>query len=609
MSFERPARSCLASILILALIPRALAAQPDAGRDFSQRFVALAGAPGLSDSVRLHRLFDLDWEYGNVVYPEFATYSGYPGQNDRWTDLSIDAIKRRQAIVLTELGVVRAINRPRLNAPDQLSYDIFKRGLDETIEGTRFPRDLIAVTQLDGPQYSASTINTMPAATVKDYSDIIARLRALPAWIDQVVALLDSGAKRGVTPPRITLRDVPAQVGNLIPLDPMKSALLSPFTKFPAGIAESDRTRLRADALRVYNERDRPAFQRLQNYLTTRYLPRARETIGMNALPDGAAWYAYNVKVQTTTTRTPQEIHDLGLAEVKRIRAQMDSLIRSTGFSGDFAAFTNMLRTDPKFYYTDSATLVRAYRDITKRIDPELPKLFGKLPRLTYGVSTIPSYAAPSQTTAYYQQGSPDSHRAGQFFVNTYKLDTRPTWEMEVLTAHESVPGHHVQIAISQELEGIPEFRRYGGYTAFVEGWALYSESLGPQLGLYTDPYSKFGQLTYEMWRAIRLVIDTGIHAFGWSRQRAIDYFIANSAKTENDITVEVDRYIVWPGQALAYKSGELEIKALRKHAEQELGARFDIRAFHDQVLGQGGLPLDVLDTRMRAWVAAQKSR
>ena len=609
MSFQRPTRSCFASLLILISTAGPLAAQQGAGQDFSARFVALAGTAGLSDSARLHRLFDLDWEYTNVTYPEYATYSGYPGQNNRWTDLSIGAIKRRQATVVTELGVVRAINRARLNAPDQLSYDIFKRGLDEAIEGTRFPGDLTAVSQLDGPQYSASTINAMPAATVKDYTDIIARLRALPARIDQVVVLLDSGAKVGVTPPRITLRDVPAQVGNLIPEDPLKSALLSPFTKFPAGIAESDRTRLRAEAVRAYNEQDRPAFQRLQTYLTTKYLPRARETIAMSALPDGAAWYAYNVKVQTTTTRTPQEIHDLGLAEVKRIRTQLDSLMRSTGFTGDFAAFTNMLRTDPRFYYTDSATLVRAYRDITKRIDPELPKLFGKLPRLTYGVSTIPSYAAPSQTTAYYQQGSPDSHRAGQFFVNTYKLDTRPTWEMEVLTAHESVPGHHLQIAISQELEGIPEFRRYGGYTAFVEGWALYSESLGPQLGLYTDPYAKFGQLTYEMWRAIRLVIDTGIHSFGWSRQRAIDYFKANSAKTENDITVEVDRYIVWPGQALAYKSGELEIKALREYAEQELASRFDIRAFHDQVLGQGGLPLDVLDTRMRAWVAAQKSR
>ncbi len=597
------------SLSILISSPGVITAQRGAQRDYSQRFAALARATGLSDSAKLHRLFDLDWEFSNVEYPENATYDGYPGQNDRWTDLSVAAIRRRQADIAGELKVVSAINRAHLNPSDQLSYDIFRRGVEEFIEGTRFPGDVLQITQLGGPQTSASIIGSMPAATVKDYTDIIARLRALPTVVDQTIALLDSGVKLGVTPPRITLRDLPGQVKDLIPEDPLKSALLTPFTSFPVGIAESDRARLRSDAVRAYNEQDRPAFQRLQAYLTNTYVPRSRETISMGALPDGAAWYAYNIKVQTTTTRTPQEIHELGLSEVKRIRAQMDSVIRSTGFSGDFAAFTNMLRTDPKFFYTDSAALVRGYRDITKRIDPELPKLFGRLPRLTYGVSTIPSYAAPSQTTAYYQGGSPEAHRAGQFFVNTYKLDTRPTWEMEVLTAHESVPGHHLQIAISQELEGIPEFRRYGGYTAFVEGWGLYSESLGPELGLYKDPYSKFGQLTYEIWRAIRLVIDTGIHSFGWSRQQAIDYFKANSAKTENDITVEVDRYIVWPGQALAYKSGELEIKALRKYAEQELGPRFDIRAFHDQVLSQGALPLDVLDTRIRAWVAAQKNK
>jgi uncharacterized protein (DUF885 family) len=597
------------SLSILISSPGVITAQRGAQQDYSQRFTSLATAGGLTDSARLHRLFDLDWEYTNVVYPEAATYVGYPGQNDRWTDLSVAAINGRRAAVNSELKVVGAIDRARLNAPDRLNYDIFKRGIEESIEGTRFPGDLLQVTQRDGPQYSPLVIGVMPAATVKDYTDIIARLRVLPVVVDQTIALLDSGIKRGVTPPRITLRDVPAQMANLIPEDPLKSALLAPFTRFPVGIAESDRARLRADAMRAYTELDRPAFQRLNNYLTNTYLPRSRETIGMSALPDGTAWYAYNIKVQTTTTRTPQQIHDLGLAEVKRIRAQMDSLIRSTGFKGDFPAFTNMLRTDPRFFYTDSAALVRAYRDIAKRIDPELPKLFGRLPRITYGISTIPSYSAPSQTAAYYQAGSPDAHRAGQFFVNTYKLDSRPTWEMEVLTAHEAVPGHHLQIAIQEELERIPEFRRYGGYTAYVEGWALYSESLGPELGLYKDPYSKFGQLTYEVWRAIRLVIDTGIHSFGWSRQQAIDYFRANSAKTDQDITQEVDRYIVMPAQALAYKSGELELKALRKYAEQELGPRFDIRSFHDQVLSQGALPLDVLDTRIRAWVAAEKGR
>jgi uncharacterized protein (DUF885 family) len=582
-------------------------AQRDGKQDYAVRFAALASASGVTDSARLHGLLDLDWEYNNIVYPENATYTGYPGQNDRWTDLSVAAINKRRSEVRTELQVVRAINRARLNSGDQLSYDIFKRGLEESVEGTRFPGDLLQISQMGGPQSSASTLSSQPAGTVKDYSDIITRLRTVPAMIEQSIALLDSGVGRGVTPPRVTLRNVASQVANLIPEDPLKSALLAPFTQFPVGIAESDRTRLRADAVRAYNEQARPAFLRLQKYLAETYIPRSRESIAMSALPDGAAWYAYNVKLQTTTSRTPKQIHELGLSEVKRIRAQMDSVIRSTGFKGDFAAFVTMLRTDPRFYYTDSAALVRGYRDITKRIDPELPKLFGKLPRLPYGVATIPSYSAPSQTTAYYQPGSPAGHRAGLFYVNTYKLNARPSWEMEALTVHEAVPGHHLQFAISQELEGIPDFRRYGGYTAFVEGWALYSESLGPELGLYADPYSKFGQLTYEIWRAIRLVVDTGIHSMGWSRQQAIDYFMANSAKTETDITVEVDRYIVWPGQALAYKSGELEIKALRKYAEQELGPKFDIRAFHDQILSQGALPLDVLDTRIRSWVGEVK--
>jgi uncharacterized protein (DUF885 family) len=603
---NRLASTRIASTRIACLLATLVAINSSSAQgtaDYAKRFTALATVPGLSDSARFHQLLDLDWEYSNVTFPEYATYTGYPGQNDRWTDLSLPAIRAQRAMVSTELNTVRSIDRSRLNAADQLSYDIFKRGLDESLEGQRFPSDLMPVDQRNGPQYMAATLESSPQATVKDYQNILTRLRTLPAFVDATIALLDSGLKRGVTPPRITLRDVPAQVENLIPEDPLSSALLAPFTHFPVSIPQAERSRLSSEAQKIYADLDRPAFQRLHRYLVTAYIPHTRQSVGMSALPDGAAWYAYNVKVQTTTTRTPQQIHELGLSEVKRIRNQMDSLIASTAFTGGFDAFVTMLRTDPKFFYTDSASLVRGYRDVVKRIDPELPKLFGRLPRLTYGVSTIPSYTAPSQTTAYYQPGSVASGRAGQFMVNTYKLDARPIWEMEVLSAHESVPGHHLQIALAQELEGIPNFRRYGGYTAFVEGWGLYAESLGPELGLYQDPYSKFGQLTYEMWRAIRLVIDTGIHSLGWTRQQAIDYFKANSAKTEQDIVQEVDRYIVMPAQALAYKSGELEIKALRAYAAQKLGPRFDIRSFHDQVLSQGALPLDVLDTRIRAWV------
>ncbi|MDP3911599.1 MAG: DUF885 domain-containing protein, partial [Gemmatimonadales bacterium] len=304
-----------------------------------------------------------------------------------------------------------------------------------------------------------------------------------------------------------------------------------------------------------------------------------------------------------------ERIHQMGLAEVKRIRGQMDSVIAASGFGGSFAEFVQFLRTDPRFYFTHAEDLLRASRDIAKRVDPELVRLFGTLPRTPYGVSPIPAYAERSQTTAYYQPGSLRAGRPGTYFVNTYNLPARPRWEMEALTLHEAVPGHHLQIALAQELGDVPEFRRYGGYTAFVEGWALYSESLGGEMGLYGDPYSKFGQLTYEMWRAIRLVLDTGIHTMGWTREQAIDYFKANAAKTEHDITVEVDRYIVWPGQALAYKIGELKIKDLRAYASSTLGARFDVRTFHDQVLGAGAIPLDVLERRVRAWVAGVQAR
>jgi len=305
---------------------------------------------------------------------------------------------------------------------------------------------------------------------------------------------------------------------------------------------------------------------------------------------------------------TPEEIHTLGLAEVKRIRAGMENVKSEAGFTGSLDAFFHFLRTDPRFYHTDAASLLRHYRDICKRIDAGLPRLFGTLPRLPYGVAEIPPHVAPSATTAYYQPGSSGAGRAGLVYANAYRLETRPTWEMEALSAHESVPGHHLQISRAQELEGLPKFRTESGYTAFVEGWGLYSESLGPDLGLYQDPYSRFGQLTYEMWRAVRLVVDTGIHAKGWTRQQAIDYFMQNAGKQEHDVTVEVDRYITWPGQALAYKIGQLKIRALRTRAETALGERFDVRAFHDLVLGSGALPLAVLERNVDAWIASQRN-
>jgi uncharacterized protein (DUF885 family) len=568
--------------------------------------VASSSAQQPSDSARLRQLFAQNWEYTMREYPEFATAVGYPGQNARWTDNALEAIARRKRELNDPLNVLRTIDRAKLSPTDQLNYDLFRRTFTDAVEESRFPGELMPINQMGGVQQDVpSTIAQMPAGSVREYEDIIARLRAVPVLVNQTIVLLERGLAAGLTPPRVTLRDVPAQAQNLVVDDPIKSPLLAAFTRFPPEVPGADQERLRAGAVVAYRDSVAPAFRKLSAFLRDKYVPGARTTTGIRDLPNGLAWYQVRARSSTTTELTPAQIHAIGLAEVKRIRGQMDSVIAASGFKGSFAEFVQFLRTDPRFFWTTPEDLVRGSRELMKRIDPELVRLVGTLPRLTYGVSPIPSYAERSQTTAYYQPGSPRGRRPGTYFVNTYNLPARPKWEMEALSLHEAVPGHHLQIALAQELEEVPEFRRYGGYTAFVEGWALYSESLGGELGLYGDPYSKFGQLTYEMWRAVRLVIDTGIHTMGWTREQAIDYFKANAAKTEHDITVEVDRYIVWPGQALAYKIGELKIKELRAYATTTLGSRFDVRAFHDQVLGGGAVPLDVLEARIRAWVAS----
>jgi prolyl oligopeptidase len=346
-----------------------------------------------------------------------------------------------------------------------------------------------------------------------------------------------------------------------------------------------------------------PAYRSLLAYLEETYLPGARKTVGQSAMPNGKKWYAYNARFHTTTDLTPKQIHEIGLAEVERIRQEMEQIIQDLEFDGSFAEFAEFLRTDPQFYFDTPEALLTAYRAICKRADPELVRLFGKLPRLPYGVKPVPSYNEKSTTTAYYEPGSLAAGRPGYFFANTYDLATRPSWEMEALSLHEAVPGHHLQIALAQELEETHDLLKHSFYTAFVEGWGLYAESLGGEMGFYESPYSKFGRLTYEIWRAIRLVVDTGIHSLGWSRERAIDFFKQNAPKAEHDIIVEVDRYIVWPGQALAYKIGELKIQELRAYAKRKLGPAFDIRAFHDQVLARGAMPLGVLEQRVHDWV------
>ena len=567
-----------------------------------------------AEEVKKFRAFlDEDWKRALVDQPEAATWLGFPGQNRRWRDNSPQGIELRKKHLRDSIAMLKTIRREELPEVEKLNYDLYARFLADIEEGTQYGDDagggslLMPLNQRDGIQQSAAEILAlMPHETVADYEDMLARLEALPVAVEQTLALLQDGLKRGYTPPKITLRDVPKQVADLIPSEPMASALLEPFTAFPAGFPESDRARLTDRAKSVYASAVVPAFQKLHAYLAATYIPACRESIAVSALPNGAANYAFRVRLETTTSLTPQQIHEIGLAEVKRIHAEMEKVIAATAFKGSFHEFTEFLRTDPRFFYDKPDDLVNGYRLIVKKIDPELASLFGKLPRLPYGVTPIPEFKAPSQTTAYYQSGAPNVGRPGWYFVNTYKLDARPKWEMEALSLHESVPGHHLQISLAQELEGVPEFRRHAGYTAFVEGWALYAESLGEEIGMYKDPYSKFGQLSYEMWRAVRLVVDTGMHSMGWTRQQAIDYFRENTGKTDQDVIAEIDRYIVWPGQALAYKIGQLKIRELRKEAESRLGVKFDERKFHDAVLENGALPLSVLEARMKLWLDSQ---
>jgi uncharacterized protein (DUF885 family) len=559
---------------------------------------------------KLRALFDEDWQWRLEQYPEFATLLGDNRYNDRLTDYSTDSIERRKAHAREMLDRIQKIDRSQLTGQDLVSYDLFLRDKRLEVEGQRFPLEFMPINQMQGLQVEiGQLIAATPFRTARDYLDYLERLRAYPRLIAQVVALMERGLETRWVYPAVPLRSVPSQIEGQIVDDAEKSPFYKPFESFSQDIEEGERLRLRAAARRQIKNYVTPALENLHRFIKEKYLPACRQDIAASSLPGGAAYYEYATRVSTTTDLTPAEIHETGKREVARIRKEMEAIIEKVGFKGSFGDFLTFLRTDKRFYYTKAEDLVTGYRDISKRADAELPGLFAELPRAPYGVREIPEYEAPAQTTAYYQQSAADGSRPGWYWVNTFKLDTRPKYEMEALTLHEAVPGHHTQIARAQELKGLPDFRRNAGYTAYVEGWALYAESLGGEMGFYTDPYSRFGQLTYEMWRACRLVVDTGMHALGWSRHQAIDFMKENTAKTENDIIVEIDRYIVWPGQALAYKLGELKIKELRAKAKRELGQRFDIRKFHNALLDDGPLPLGLLEKRIDEWIAEQKRK
>jgi uncharacterized protein (DUF885 family) len=552
----------------------------------------------------LHALFERTWDYEMEQHPTHASSLGDRRWNDRWEDDSLAAIAARHEHNQQVLRELAAIPRDQLAANDQISYDLFKYQYSLRVEAYPFHEWLIVLNQRGGIQTEDELGDALRFANVKDYEDWIARLRSFPGSMDQTIALMRQGIKERILLPKVVMQRVSGQIEKQIVSDPEASPFFKPFKRFPREIAQTDRDRLSAAAREAIASQIVPSFRKFHEFFDKEYLPACFDQVGIWQIPRGDQFYALAVRRSTTTNLTPQQVHEIGLKEVARIRGEMEKIKQQVGFTGTMPEFFQFLRTDPRFFYKTPEELFNAYKVVAKTVDPNLVKVFRVLPRTPYGVEPIPDIAAPDTTAAYYRQLSADGSRAGTYFVNLYKPESRPKWEMMALTLHESVPGHHLQIALAYENGDQPKFRRYGGYDAFVEGWGLYAESLGDDMNLYTDPYSKFGQLTYDMWRAVRLVVDTGIHAMHWDRQRAINYFMENAPKAELDIVNEIDRYIAWPGQALGYKIGQLKFKELRERARQQLGPRFDVKEYHEVVLRNGPLPLQVLEQNVDAWLA-----
>ncbi len=549
------------------------------------------------------------WDWELAEKPVFASRLGDRRNNDQWADLSLAAYEQRFADQSDFLRRLRVIDSSQLSATDQLNYDLFRRELENDVDSYQYKTYLMPISQRGGVQSLESTAETVRLATAQDYEDWLVRMSRVETVIEQTMELQEEGRKSGYMPPKILMERIPDQISSQLTEEPENSPFYIAFAEMPESISAEEQARIRQTAKEIIDESIVPAYRRFSRYFDEKYLPASRDSIGASSLPDGEAFYEYRVRSFTTTQMTPDEVHRLGLTEVKRIRDEMQLIIDELEFAGSFDDFLNFLRTDSQFYYDTPEELFNGYLAVAKRIDPELVKLFGKLPRMPYGLRPIPDNIAPDTTTAYYNRPAADGSRPGYYYVNLYRPEVRPKYEMEVLSVHEAVPGHHLQIALQMELDELPDFRKYSGFTAFTEGWGLYSESLGYEIGLYKDPYSKFGALTYDMWRAVRLVVDTGMHYKGWTRQQAIDFFKDNAAKTEADIVNEIDRYISWPGQALAYKIGQLKMLELRHKAEQALGDDFDIKAFHDELLGGGALPMQILETRMNRWLAAELAR
>ena len=556
----------------------------------------------INENEKFTQYLEYDWEETLINNPLFASYTGDKRFNDKINPITIDQFNRDRDNDLESLAKLNNINPEKLTEDNKLNYNLKKFDIESDLNLSQFPIYYLRLNQRGGIQSFYETGNRLVYQSKKDYYDWLSRL---DQFSENILTFLDvnkQGLKKGYTQPKLVTRGVVAQIDAIINSDIESNPYLKVFLEADENLLtpiEKEELIDRAKTL-IINEIN-PAYEELNNFLKNDYLVNSRDSIGIKDIPDGKRYYEELAKHFTTTDLTPDEIHDIGLKEIERIRSEMEEIIESVDWDGDFNSFLNYLRTSPRFYYDNPDDLFDAYLIMSKTIDPLLPKLFNVFPRAPYGVIPIPSESAPFTTTAYYNSPSPG--RPGYFYANLYKPDSRPKYEIPVLTVHEAVPGHHFQISIAQELENVPTFRKYQGITAFVEGWGLYSEELGEYINLYDDPYDKFGQLTYDMWRAIRLVVDTGMHYKDWTREDAINLFMENSAKSILDIENEVDRYIAWPGQALAYKIGQLKILELRERAETELGDKYDIKDFHDEVLKRGSLPLDLLEYYIDEWI------
>ena len=557
-----------------------------------------------TEAKKLTSLLDTHWKYYMTEYPEWATFIGFPGQDDRWTDSSLAAIERRRSENICLRDTIAKIKRAGLPVGERVNYDLALRNATMAVEGDKFDQDYMPISHMDGFHLDVTQVLTAMPPTVKGYENMLTRLERYPALAEQIANIMREGVKRKAMPVKAFMPRISGQLVELTPAKVEDSPFYQVFKEMSPSLVAADKVRLQNRAKDIITTQIYPAVAKFKEFFEKDYAPNGRESIAWADMPNGKAWYAYNVKRHTTTNMTPEQLHEMGLKEVATITAEMQKVIEQVKFKGDRQAFNKFLLKDKQFYYTTKQDLLSGYRDIAKRLDPELPKLFKTLPRLTYGVREIQEFQAKSAAGAQYVGGSSETGRAGFFEANTFDLPSRPKWEMETLTIHEAVPGHHFQIAIAQELKNLPEFRKYGHFTSFVEGWAHYAETLGKDMGFFKDPHSYYGHLSGQMLRSVRLVVDTGMHAKGWSKQKAWDYYRSQMPTSDVDSENEINRYITWPGQALAYKVGHLKFRELREKSKLALGEKFNIREFHDEVLRHGALPLDVLEKTVDAWTA-----